>query len=494
MATLSWLDSFFGPAVVRFLSTLYPKRPVLEFIAAAGATVSVADSPTNGSTQVTIGAGSFAAPGSSGQLTYNAAGTLEGTTGITYLGSGRLNVDASSYISFESGGAPAVGFIRAPYSAGYKSWLSRKSSAAVDCDVLACTGDVASLGAPTLTIAVPNNLSLGSATPASFGGGSGVVFRAHATVAPTTNPTAGVLDYVDATRSLPRTRLTTGRIVTQDGCSPAQQGLRLTLSPGSPVPLLDVTAGTTLYLSPYTSGSIALYDGASWVRFDTAEVSLALAGLTASTNYDVFAYSSGANVVLELTAWTNNVARATALVRQDGVLVRSGSVTRRYVGTIRATGATTCEDTVTQRFVYNADNQIERHLLITDATASWTYASTTVRQVRATGTNRVELVLGSVGNVNALALGQFRGSASGLAYLPGVGLDTTTVNSALPIYNGSTAAFATEVLMASAAYDGALIAGYHAVNWLESIASAASVTIYGTSTGAGSSMRVRAEM
>ena len=48
--------------------------------------------------------------------------------------------------------------------------------------------------------------------------------------------------------------------------------------------------------------------------------------------------------------------RATALVYQDGILVRTGATTRRYLGTVRTDGSTQFEDTATQRFVWNLQN------------------------------------------------------------------------------------------------------------------------------------------
>lgn len=65
---------------------------------------------------------------------------------------------------------------------------------------------------------------------------------------------------------------------------------------------------------------------------------------------------------------------ATAVVRQDGVLVKSGDATRRWIGTIAASGAGTCEDSLANRLVYNADNQVERRLQKTNTT-SHTYST-----------------------------------------------------------------------------------------------------------------------
>ena len=77
-------------------------------------------------------------------------------------------------------------------------------------------------------------------------------------------------------------------------------------------------------------------------------------GLTASRVYDVFGYLNSGTLALELLIWTDATNRATALAYQDGVLIKSGNATRRYLGTIyiNSTGGQT-EDTEIQRFVWN---------------------------------------------------------------------------------------------------------------------------------------------
>lgn len=132
---------------------------------------------------------------------------------------------------------------------------------------------------------------------------------------------------------------------------------RLTLESGVPVSTSDQTAKTTLYYTPYNGNQIALYNGNNWSIMKFVELSIAIPSST-NTNYDVFAYDNGGTVTLELTAWTNDTTRATALVRQDGILCKSGSLTRRYLGTIRTTGTSgQCEDSLSCRFVWNYSNQ-----------------------------------------------------------------------------------------------------------------------------------------
>jgi hypothetical protein len=133
---------------------------------------------------------------------------------------------------------------------------------------------------------------------------------------------------------------------------------RLTVSSGVPVVTSDVTAAGTVYWTPYDGDQVALYDGSSWGVVTFAETAISLAsGFSANTNYDVFAYNSGGTLALEVAAWTDTVTRATAIAYQNGVRVKSGDATRRYLGTFRTATATTTEISVKRQLVYNAYNQ-----------------------------------------------------------------------------------------------------------------------------------------
>lgn len=137
---------------------------------------------------------------------------------------------------------------------------------------------------------------------------------------------------------------------------------RLTLSSNVPVTTSDVLAATTVYYTHYNGNIVDLYDGASvWKSYLFEEISLDISAFVADTNYDVFIYNNIGTITLEALAWTNDTTRATALIRQDGVLCKTGALTRRYLGTIRITGTTgQCEDSLLNRFVYNFYNQITR--------------------------------------------------------------------------------------------------------------------------------------
>lgn len=252
---------------------------------------------------------------------------------------------------------------------------------------------------------------------------------------------------------------------------------RLTLTTGTPITTNNVTAATTVYFSPYGGNQIGLYDGSSrWNLRSFSELSASLSGLAANTNYDVFVYDNAGTAAIDtLTAWTNDSTRATALILQDGVLVKSGATTRRYVGTIRTTATIgQCEDSTSRRFVWNYYNRVVRNMQAIDTTNTWTYNSTTFRQFNNSttdGVGQVSFVIGvSEGLFTAKAYGFGQPAAASTKLYIGIGIDSSTVNSAQIKasqsidggfnYNGSSDAQTSE-------YQGVLSAGKHTVAPLE---------------------------
>lgn len=252
---------------------------------------------------------------------------------------------------------------------------------------------------------------------------------------------------------------------------------RLTTESGVPVSTSDRTAQSTIYFALYGGNRISLYDGTRWRLYTFTERSLALSGLTDAKNYDVFLYDNAGTLTLELSAaWTNDTTRADALALQDGVYVKSGSTTRRYLGTIRTTGTTTTEDsgggTTTQvggkRFVWNYYNRVLRPLSVIDTTDSWSYTTNTWRQANAAAGNKVEYVVGlSLDSAGAwLTSTVYLQSNSARGANNSVGVDSTTAPSGhgTAAYNPSaTGGNFSQV----ASYVGFPGLGYHYLAWLE---------------------------
>jgi len=309
-------------------------------------------------------------------------------------------------------------------------------------------------------------LHFGEGAP-SFGSGVQVIGRRNATTIPTTNPTNGIVDYVDgADESLPKTRLPSGIVLVHAGVDPSANGMRLSLATNDPVPIADLT-GNTLFLTPHASGAIALYDGSTWVLRNTGQASLVVAGLITDRPYDVFAFWTGSAVAIELsTAWTSATVRADALARQNGVLVRSGTPTRRLVGTIRPLAAAQLGDTRAQRRVSNLQNRVLRFMDRIDTTDTWTYGTAAFRQANAAAANQLDWVASTPDVLVSIRVhGLVLCSGAAVVGASGVGIDSTTVNSAQT--RGAAVPTGGTAFLSLAEYKGYPGLGGHLGAWLE---------------------------
>lgn len=162
------------------------------------------------------------------------------------------------------------------------------------------------------------------------------------------------------------------------------QDFRLTGSSGNPVSGDLGGTFSTLYCTPYVGNRIALYDGSStWEVFTSAEFSIALPTPGTNSLYDVFVYDNSGTPTLELLVWTSagegTSARATALTYQDGVYVKTGDTTRRYLGTIYVDTAGNSQFDLDNKYLWNYYNRIEL-TLIDSQSLTHTYTSGTVRR------------------------------------------------------------------------------------------------------------------
>lgn len=241
---------------------------------------------------------------------------------------------------------------------------------------------------------------------------------------------------------------------------------RLTLTSGMAVMTADVTAATTLYFTPYKGNRIALYDGTAWELMSFGELSLSVPATT-NTLYDVWAYNNSGSVALETTAWTDATTRATALALQHGVYVKSGTPTRRYLGTFSTAGVSgQTEDSRAKRFVWNYYNRVVRMLHVTDSATSWGYSTNTWRQANNNAANQIDFVRGVAEDALSVCLTVATNNSSATARQAsaGIGEDSITTTSAR-----YTMGVVTNVsyVMQNAYYDGNPSAGRHYLSWLE---------------------------
>ena len=251
---------------------------------------------------------------------------------------------------------------------------------------------------------------------------------------------------------------------------------RLTLASLTPITTTDQTAKTTVYFTPYKGNQIGLYNGSVWSLINFAEVSVAVPGTTV-TPFDIFAYDNAGTLALETVNWTNDTTRATALVLQDGVLVKSGATTRRYLGTGRTTGVSgQTEDSAANRFLWNYYNRVRRYLSVVDTTDSWTYTTATWRQANGAAANQVNFVLGVSEDAVEAQTRAIASNTLNYGLGTGVGADSTTVNSA---QTGGMSGLTTARTLFGSSYFGYLAAGYHYLAWLEYSIASGVTTWYG---------------
>jgi hypothetical protein len=275
---------------------------------------------------------------------------------------------------------------------------------------------------------------------------------------------------------------------------------RLTLTSGTAVTTSDVTGSSAeaLYFTPFNGNRIDLYDSTAlrWKRYTFTERSIDIPDATSM--YDVFIYDNAGTITLDLTAWTNDTTRATALTTQDGVLVKTGATNRRYLGSIYATtaGNGQSEDSVANRFLWNYYNREPRVLRAVDTTDSWEYQTNTYREANGVTTNRLNFIIGVA---EKPVRAEVTASASsdqtvGLVRMyVGIGVDSTTVNSAQTISNGlnNGANFVHEL---RAVYQGHPGIGKHFLARLEKSTAAGTTTWYGDASDAGVQSSISGEI
>jgi hypothetical protein len=272
---------------------------------------------------------------------------------------------------------------------------------------------------------------------------------------------------------------------------------RLTLTSGTPVTTADVTGATSIFFTPYKGNRITLWDGAKFVVDQFTEITIALGTLTSGLPYDLFAFDTAGVVAFDAPlAWTSNTARATALAWSNGMLIKSGDATRRYVGTFYTTGTTTTEDSQLRRFVWNMENRVKRFMNVTETTTSWSVNQNgTWRQANGNTANKIQGVIGwpdSLLDLSGFTIGS--GTIGGQGFDVGIGEDSTTAVPAqcygmigvTPIGAAASPTFAP----ATCRYCNLPAAGFHAWNWLENTDNN-NVTFFGVRAASAGNSQIR---
>lgn len=268
---------------------------------------------------------------------------------------------------------------------------------------------------------------------------------------------------------------------------PARQDYRLTGVSATPVMTADNTALTTVYLTPYKGDKISLADSSSrWREYAPGEISLAVTGRTADLPFDVFAYADGSayDVALEFLNWTNATTRATGLTRVNGVWTKTGDVTRRYLGTIRARTGTTYSwvtqgtDAPVKLDLFNADNRIETGFMLKASTDSWAYTTATWRQAQGSVNYQVDIMVGLQEEMFSADLDVVcTNSTINIEREVGIGYDTTIAFTGLAGSNTTTVASQASTCVAKLRHQPTI--GRHFYSWNEISTATGVCTWYG---------------
>lgn len=204
---------------------------------------------------------------------------------------------------------------------------------------------------------------------------------------------------------------------------------RLSFSSTAAVTTTDQTAKTTVYLVPHLGNLVGLYNGTAWQTLTLSSAASVAVPSTTDINFDVFAYIQSGSVALETTNWSSDTARAVALTELDGILVKSGSPTRRYLGTGRTTGVLgQSEDSKAKRLLFNHYNRVTREMQIW-AVTNHSYNSATYRACNNASTHRLHAVFGRDDvAINVQVMGIPKGGFNWSGW--GIGIDRTDTNDA----------------------------------------------------------------
>lgn len=259
---------------------------------------------------------------------------------------------------------------------------------------------------------------------------------------------------------------------------------RITLTSGTAITTSDVTAATTVYWTPYKGNQISVYTGTGWQLRTFSEMSIAVPAV-ATQMYDLFFDYNSNSPQLVATAWTNDTTRATNLTTQDGILVKSGTLTQRYLGSFRTVASGQTEDSIANRFVWNYYNRTPRFMRAVDTTDTWNYSTATYRQSNANAANQLNMVIGvSEDLVVADAVSAWVNSTAAFNNcVSGIGVDSTTVNSAQIQFTARNQG--NNVTPATSNYKGYPGIGKHSLMWLEIGGGSNTQTWFGDNGGVG---------
>lgn len=184
---------------------------------------------------------------------------------------------------------------------------------------------------------------------------------------------------------------------------------RLTLSPGNPIPETDISGSSKIYFEPCGGNRIALWNGI-WIEHEFETLTYNIAGDSAGSCYDLFVYADGSGLHLEAETWGTAGPRPTgSLALKNGVRVKPGEPSRRYLGTFAPISNGSTADTSTNRLLWNQYNRVTRPLqsLLPALTTTYTPAANVWEPYYGADAPEVKTVIGCIdGDLELEGVGQ----------------------------------------------------------------------------------------
>lgn len=275
-----------------------------------------------------------------------------------------------------------------------------------------------------------------------------------------------------------------------DGVSdPSVCQLRVTLTSGDPWGLTDVTNVSTLYIMPVFGKRIGIWNGSTTALMKVGSFSISLSGKTAQ-NYRLYVYDSNVDNIIdtaELVAWTNSTTPPSDTLVDDGYYVKATSTSRRAVADIMLHGTAQCDWRDARRGICHIDERSRRMARLTafPSNDSWSLArNTTWRRIAggsSIGEHFVEFILSgnSFVSAEAMTFGSRDSSGTGSGkHEFGIGLDTTSSNSATQSFGGDYA-LQSNLATVFAKYKTNVAAGKRTLNVLEQNNTGRDILAYG---------------
>jgi hypothetical protein len=210
-------------------------------------------------------------------------------------------------------------------------------------------------------------------------------------------------------------------------------GRRLTLVEGEIWPDTPDSGSSFLQWRNHTSDLCALYYDGAWKLYNHTgaglDLTTAVSGgpVVAGNDYAVFGYWTGSAMAIEITTLVDNLGY------QDGVKVKNGDPTRRYLGAFRASASGKSLDIPKARLLYNEYNKLERKLLVRETTPVWTLSGDTPgiwRPANNNANNRVQVMHGGFVRVSLRCVGMSQANVSAIFRRVGIGKNSSTSNHA----------------------------------------------------------------